>query len=249
MSRSNSKITPRTRMWKQKRRSAQIIVDVMTCLDAEKVASIQREFVKHPDNAVDVREFVRIMEDHLENFGALREQMYQGVTRSEEEIDKVTRTDLLLNLRELFDEIDINGDKLMEWTEFTAFIAEKASLTNAIGLDAITEYREIVRDAGARRVKKRAKPFQQCYNVQPLDAVSALDDHLPVVYMYSAEDGSQLAELKSAEVTGMPTAMEYVGKPVVRRFDTAGTLAVACADSSIVAWTLDHKSKKYRQYG
>ena len=241
--------TPRTRMWKQKRRSAQIIVDVMTCLDAEKVASIQREFVKHPDNAVDVREFVRIMEDHLENFGALREQMYQGVTRSEEEIDEVTRTDLLLNLRELFDEIDINGDKLMEWTEFTAFIAEKASLTNAIGLDAITEYRETVRDPGARRVKKRAKPFQQCYYVQPLDAVAALDDHLPVVYMYSAEDGSPLAELKSAEVTGMPTAMEYIGKPIVRRFDTAGTLAVACADSSIVSWTLDHRSKKNRQFG
>ena len=77
-----SPVTPRTRLWKQKRRSAQIIVDVMTCLDAPKVASIQREFVKHPDNAVDVKEFVRIMEDHLENFGQLREQMYQGVTRS-----------------------------------------------------------------------------------------------------------------------------------------------------------------------
>jgi WD40 repeat protein len=244
-----SQVSPRTRLWKQKRRSAQIIVDVMTCLDAQKVASIQREFIKHPDNAVDVKEFVRIMEDHLENFGQLREQMYQGVTRSEEEVDEVTRTDLLLNLRELFDEIDINGDQLMEWTEFTAFISEKAGLTNAIGLDAITEYRDIVRDPSVRRVKKRAKPFQDCYYVQPLDAVACIDGNVPVVFMYSAENGNPIAELKSADVTGMPTAMEYIGKPVVRRFDTAGRLAVACADSSIVSWTLDHKSKKYKQFG
>ena len=307
-------------MWKKKRRSAQIIVDVMTCLDAEKVASIQREFVQHPDNAVDVKEFVRIMEDHLENFVQLREKMYQGVTRSEEEVDEVTRTDLLLNLRELFDEIDINGDQLMEWTEFTAFISEKAGLTNAIGLDSITEYREVM----VGRKSKRAKPFQQCFYVQPLDAVAAIDDYVPVrlfcryfplpllflcglcdlpllyspspslsplsfmcaeiyycvlslvvvvaltvvflsfppppistnlpplfaqvVHMYSAETGNPLAELKSSEVTGMPVAMEYVGKPVVRRFDTPGTLAVACADSSIVAWQLDHRSKKHKQY-
>jgi WD40 repeat protein len=156
---------------------------------------------------------------------------------------------LLLNLRELFDEIDINGDQLMEWTEFTAFISEKAGLTNAIGLDAITEYRDIVRDPSVRRVKKRAKPFQDCYYVQPLDAVACIDGNVPVVFMYSAENGNPIAELKSADVTGMPTAMEYIGKPVVRRFDTAGRLAVACADSSIVSWTLDHKSKKYKQFG
>ena len=117
----------------------------------------------------------------------------------------------MLNLRELFDEIDINGDQLMEWTEFTAFISEKAGLTNAIGLDAITEYRDIVRDPSVRRVKKRAKPFQDCYYVQPLDAVACIDGNVPVVFMYSAENGNPIAELKSTDVTGMPTAMEYIG--------------------------------------
>jgi WD40 repeat protein len=235
--------TPRTRLYMQKRRSAQIIVDVMTCLDAEKVASIQREFVRHQDNAVDMREFVRIMEDHLSNFGAMRKKMYQGVERNAEEVDEVTRADLLLNLRELFDEIDINGDQLMEWTEFTAFITEKAGLTNAIGLDSITEYRETLRDPSVRRPKKRSKPLQMCYYVQPLDAIAGCDDHSPVVQLYSAENGSSVGQLSSPEVTGMPTAIEYVGKPIVTRYQEPGVLTVACADSSIVSWTLDARSK------
>ena len=236
-------MTPRTRLYMQKRRSAQIIVDVMTCLDAQKVASIQREFAKHPENAVDVKEFVRIMEDHLSNFGALRKEMYQAVERNDEEVDEVTRADLLLNLRELFDEIDINGDKLMEWNEFTAFISEKAGLTNAIGLDAITEYREALRDPSSRRPRKRSKPLQHCYYVQPLDAIAGYDDHSPAVQLFSAENGLHVGELRSPEVTGMPTAIEYVGKPIVSRYQEPGVLTVACADSSIVSWVIDPRSK------
>ena len=220
----------------------------MTCLDAEKVASIQREFARHQDNAVDAKEFVRIMEDHLENFGVLREQMYQAIDRNEDELDAVTRADLLLNLRELFDEIDINGDGLMEWTEFTAFISEKAGLTNAIGLDAITEYRQTPNDPSALHTRKRSKPLHKCYYIQPLDAIATCDDCTPSVQLFSAENGSLLADLYSPDIAGMPMAMEYVGTPVFNRFQTPGLFCVSGADSSISAWTLDRLSKTEKQF-
>jgi hypothetical protein len=45
-----------------------IIVEVMVCLDADKISSIKDEFSKHPDSAVDLHNFICVMEAHLDNY-------------------------------------------------------------------------------------------------------------------------------------------------------------------------------------
>ena len=40
----------------------------MVCLDADKISSIKDEFSKHPDSAVDLHNFICVMEAHLDNY-------------------------------------------------------------------------------------------------------------------------------------------------------------------------------------
>ena len=163
---SSGVLTPRSRLSKTNAVSAQVIIDVMRCLDESKVANIRRCFMKHDNHAVDRYEFVRIMMDNLENFMERREAMYETVDRKEEEGKKVTNFDLVSNLRELFDEIDINGDQYVEWDEFTAFIVEKAGLTNHIGLDALTRFEEILKEPALRTTL--TMPIEEVFYLQPL---------------------------------------------------------------------------------
>ena len=156
-------LSPRTRLSKNNALSAQIIIDVMRCLDETKVASIRRYFMKHEDHAVDINQFVRIMLKNLDNFQEKRNAMYDAVDKKDEEDEEISTFDLVSNLRELFDEIDINGDKKVEWDEFTAFIVEKASLTSYIGLNALTRFEEILKDPGAKTIQ--TQPIENAFFV------------------------------------------------------------------------------------
>ena len=59
-------LTPRTRLSKHNALTAQIIIDVMRCLDETKVANIRRYFMRHDNHAVNINEFVRIMLKNLD---------------------------------------------------------------------------------------------------------------------------------------------------------------------------------------
>ena len=96
--------------------------------------------------------------------------MYETVDKKDEEDENITTFDLVSNLRELFDEIDINGDQYVEWDEFTAFIVEKASLTSYIGLNALTRFEEILKDPAAKT--SQTQPIENAFFVQPLDCVA-----------------------------------------------------------------------------
>jgi WD40 repeat protein len=248
---SSGVLTPRSRLSKTNAVSAQVIIDVMRCLDESKVANIRRCFMKHDNHAVDRYEFVRIMMDNLENFMERREAMYETVDRKEEEGKKVTNFDLVSNLRELFDEIDINGDQYVEWDEFTAFIVEKAGLTNHIGLDALTRFEEILKEPALRTTL--TMPIEEVFYLQPLDCIGfyvekevsteglmAGNQGGPSIKLYNVDDLSVLANLRSTDVKGSPTAFEYVGKKLEYQSSSVqGKLAVSCTDSSIVMWSLD----------
>jgi WD40 repeat protein len=245
-------LTPRSRLSKTNALSAQIIVDVMRCLDEGKVANIRRYFMKHDNHAVTKYEFVRIMLQNLENFAKMRDAMYETVDRKEEERKEITTFDLVSNLRELFDEIDINGDQYVEWDEFTAFIVEKAGLTSHVGLDALTRFEEILKENAMRT--QLTQPIEKAFFLQPLDAIGyyvekeVKSDSLmtgsnasgPSIKLLNVEDLSVLAHLRSDDVKGTPTAFEYVGKPLQWQTSSVkGQLAVSCTDSSIVLWSLD----------
>ena len=72
---------------------------LMMMLDKEKLEALEEEFAEHPEG-IELGVFVWLMKSTNEH-------------KKEEEYD------LVHGLVKLFDEIDINGDEHMEWTEFT----------------------------------------------------------------------------------------------------------------------------------
>ncbi|KAL0232424.1 hypothetical protein PCE1_002765 [Barthelona sp. PCE] len=85
---------------------AEFTREIMMELDAGYMASLQRAF---GENSVDIVEFIRIMKKHL--------------AKNEESLM------LEINLARLFQEIDVNGDGSLEWSEFTEYISETATTT------------------------------------------------------------------------------------------------------------------------
>ena len=73
-------------------------------LDNERLAALEDEFNEHPEG-IKVVDFIRLMES--------------AITLPPEE-----KIDLIYGLMKLFHDIDINGDKHMEWSEFTQYIID-----------------------------------------------------------------------------------------------------------------------------
>ncbi len=76
----------------------------MMMLDKEKLEALEEEFAEQPDG-IELANFVWLMKCAMTH---LPEEKY----------------DLVHGLCQLFAEIDINGDKHMEWTEFTQYIID-----------------------------------------------------------------------------------------------------------------------------
>jgi WD40 repeat protein len=77
---------------------------LMMMLDKEKLEALEEEFNEHPDG-IELPNFVWLMKCAMS-------------TTTEE------KAELVLGLYHLFQEIDINGDEHMEWSEFTQYIID-----------------------------------------------------------------------------------------------------------------------------
>ena len=79
-------------------------------------------------------------------------------------------SELVANLVELFREVDVNGDGVMEWEEFTRFIVEKAALfKEQNSLDRIPE-----QDKGqTSRWKNSTKPYYLGKKAKPRDLTAS----------------------------------------------------------------------------
>jgi Ca2+-binding EF-hand superfamily protein len=76
----------------------------MMLLDNEKLAALEDEFNEHP-NGIELANFIWLMKCAINH---PQEDKYE----------------LVNGLVKLFDEIDINGDGNMEWSEFTQYIID-----------------------------------------------------------------------------------------------------------------------------
>lgn len=76
----------------------------MMLLDNEKLAALEDEFNEH-QNGIELPNFICLMKC--------------AITHSDED-----KYDLVNGLIKLFQDIDINGDRHMEWSEFTQYIID-----------------------------------------------------------------------------------------------------------------------------
>ncbi|OMJ87796.1 hypothetical protein SteCoe_10448 [Stentor coeruleus] len=77
---------------------------LMMMLDKQKLEALEGEFKRHPDG-IELSSFVWLMKCAMN-------------------VSPEDRTELVLGLYYLFQEIDINGDEHMEWSEFTQYIID-----------------------------------------------------------------------------------------------------------------------------
>lgn len=143
----------------------------------------------------------------------------------------VSEMQLVANLCELFKEIDVNGDAMMEWDEFTSFIVDKAVVfRDDASVDAIAGYhpahlppvveerskRMAVAKAVRGGTKKRAPQFhneviENVKFIPRLNQLAVLEQRSPVVKMYNARTMGLAGTLKGHD--GIPEAVEYLETP------------------------------------
>ena len=157
----------------------------------------------------------------------------------------VSEMQLVANLCELFKEIDVNGDAMMEWDEFTSFIVDKAVVfRDDASVDAIAGYhpahlppvveerskRMAVANAVRGGVKKRAPQFhneviENIKFIPRLNQLAVLEQRNPVVKMYNARTMGLAGTLKGHD--GIPEAVEYLETPSSYLISRYGTCVCA----------------------
>lgn len=92
---------------------------MMMKMSPDALTNIRKEFFARRDN-ITLDEFIYIIQKHL-------------VSKSGSEtfvMETPDQREFGLNMYELFKDIDVNGDGMLEWQEFTSFTVEKANLLN-----------------------------------------------------------------------------------------------------------------------
>jgi WD40 repeat protein len=96
-------------------------IDVMSLLDRQVLARIKKDFMRWEGQAVPKLEFITLMLQHLPH--------------------SYDRIEMTIALKELFEQIDVNHDEVMEWEEFSNYIVESGMIKkDRTFLDAIKNY-------------------------------------------------------------------------------------------------------------
>jgi WD40 repeat protein len=240
-------LTPRTKYSDEKNTAEQMSLQLMVHLSADRISSMEKEFSKR-DGGVDLNDFVMIMMSHLPEYldGDLRPEMqdYGGKPdwrhaslQSEGGVSRVDERQLVLNLYELFREIDINGDGTLEWDELISFIVEKAMMfKERYRVSELGDYHQ--RKIGGKSEGKQYRHnncIEKLHYIPRLHQCAVIEQHSPVVTLYNARNNKLVANLQGHR--GVPMAMQYVQK--------LDTLVTCCADMTMVAWNMANDSTQY----
>eukprot|EP00947_MAST-08B_sp_MAST-8B-sp1_P005471 g5471.t1 len=259
-----SALTPRSSYSQRQERMGDIIVDVMVCLNSDKVSAIKSEFARHEDCAVDLHNFICIMEHYLDDYRMTQGHGSPSAAREWAGLDAEGRRQARVqDLIELFNEIDVNGDEMMEWDEFTQFIVEKAFVfDNQYSIDSITDYQVVQEDHTARHSTLN-NPIERVCFVQPLDLLVVMEEGHCVSRLYHLDDCSPVRVYAQSSAStdwtpavleghpGIPMDATYVGPVRGTDFEAEQGLVMCCADSSMVLWELYAGSRfdvRSRQY-
>ncbi|CAM9156385.1 unnamed protein product, partial [Discosporangium mesarthrocarpum] len=234
--------SPRNSYRRRRAEREQLYLQLLMLLSGEQMAGIKAEFHAH-DDEVDLEDFCKIMEkyqpDHLVQ-RATGEGSEKGTAPgSEGKVEsggevrqgraRVSQEEIMSNLVELFKEVDINGDGMMEWDEFTRFVVEKAQLHHAkLTIDQIQEYTQAPKQLEVSASNRSCKAVEQLCYVPGSNHVAVIQEHNPIINVYHAQTCHRVAELRN---TAVPLTMTYCSN--------YHTLITASADMTVLHWNLD----------
>lgn len=227
--------TPRT-MFAIKRQEREMFVsELMLLLTADKLADIKSHFhdADKTPRLLNLHQFVKVFLDCVPEF------VDKQHLRQSEHSNTTTVESYARSLNELFDAIDTNGDKCVDWNEFAQYIVAKAKDTDSLlTLKDHNRYEVIppVRHMGPLHRNSICK-MQYLPSFRML---AALESNSSSISFYNATSCKWQANLS---IHGrIPLTFEYIpGKE---------NLVLPCADKSIVIYQLnpaafDRSSVKY----
>jgi len=142
------------------------------------------------------------------------------------------------SMHELFKEIDLNGDNILQWEEFTKLTVAKARLLNKkYALSGIPEYYDssYCLDNGAH-YRHRHDISHLCH-IPKMMAFAMTEDHKNSIWFINARSGKLITTVRTDAV---PLAMENIAEKDL--------LIATCADMTMIVVTLDDPmpSKKFQ---
>mmetsp|Transcript_32203 Transcript_32203/g.102435 ORF Transcript_32203/g.102435 Transcript_32203/m.102435 type:complete len:1151 (-) Transcript_32203:159-3611(-) len=102
------------------------ISEIMMLLNTDRMSTLKAEFELKGDEGLTLAEFVSVMKQALDIAANAK--------------DFASEDQLIVNLCELFAQIDVNGDGTMEWEEFTSFILESNMASYGNEPDTVHDY-------------------------------------------------------------------------------------------------------------
>jgi WD40 repeat protein len=189
--------SPRTAYSKLRNAREQATFNLMMRMDPSALAKIRQEFYSRNDE-VSLTDFIYIMYRHLIELAepdSVISQKHQD-TRS-----------FVSDMNELFKEVDVNGDGMMEWEEFTKFTVEKASLLNQkFVMATIPEY---VESTGSLDNSIRTFRRHDICRMLPMPSIgcfSVLEEHSKDISIYYSLNGRHATNIRTDAV---PLAIDF----------------------------------------
>jgi WD40 repeat protein len=191
------KDSPRTEYSKLRNAREQATFNLMMRMDPEALSAIRQEFFRR-DDSVSLIDFIFIMSKHLIDF-----------TNEDRKISRSTQgeREFVMDMHELFKEVDVNGDGMMEWEEFTKFTVEKASLLNKrFVISTLPEYIDStpLLDSAMRQFRRH-----NVFTLLPMQSVNSfavLEEHRKQIPVYHASDGH---EVTTIPLESVPLAIDW----------------------------------------
>jgi WD40 repeat protein len=213
----NLKDSPRTEYSKLRNEREQATFNLMMRMDPSALATIRQEFYNRSDS-VSLTEFIYIMSKHLIDIG----NEFSCSVRNKQE-----QRNFVSDMHELFKEVDVNGDGLMEWEEFTKFTVEKASLLNhRFVMATIPEYIDSTATLDPILRQFRRNNISSMLQMQTIGSFAVLEEHKKEIQLFHSSTGRHVTTITTEAV---PLAVDLVRDQNI--------IVAACSDLQIVSYS------------
>ena len=177
------KETPRTSFASEKKRSEEMIVELLTHLNDRQIRRMEAAF---GGCRVSLADFLNIVKEVLVSF----------MTENAD----ATRT-----LTDLFEEVDVDGEESIKWEDFTRFLVEKARVFNDTN-NTLRPYRRCQATALEEKSARHRHGVDKILTIPENHLFCVTEQHHPAVRLYDARTGQVQTVFKTSSV---PLAMTY----------------------------------------
>ena len=176
---------------------------VMMKMTSEALNNVRKEFFMR-DDSVDLHEFVYIIQKHLSGRGPTDERF---------EFASKEKQEFALNVYELFNEIDVNGDGGCEWMEFTQFVVDKASFLNKkLKVTTIPMYYETTPMLDSSSQIRHRHEMTKMVDMSILGHVAIAEEMQNRIFVLDARTGGYIENHKGdIRTEASPISMAFVG--------------------------------------